>query len=135
MVCILPLFVSDRQGKTAVFVLSTLHQLADEQASDNVLSLVLVHTRELVAQIHKEFDRLKKYLPGIRVHSACGSVPIAQDAKAIKSTKPHVLISTPGRALKLAEQKAVNLSHLKHFILDECDILVETLGRSIYSLF
>eukprot|EP01127_Copromyxa_protea_P000221 TRINITY_DN10197_c0_g1_i1.p1 TRINITY_DN10197_c0_g1~~TRINITY_DN10197_c0_g1_i1.p1 ORF type:complete len:423 (-),score=124.68 TRINITY_DN10197_c0_g1_i1:138-1406(-) len=124
-------------GKTAVFVLSTLHQLATEQESENLLGLVLVHTRELVAQIQKEFDRLKKYLPGLKVHSACGSVPIAQDVKSIKTGKPHILISTPGRALKLVESKGITLSHLKHFVLDECDIMLESLDmrRDIQAIF
>lgn len=126
-------FSKRSQGKTAVFVLSTLQQLSDEQGSDNVLALVLGHTRELVAQIHKEFDRLKKYLPGVKVHSACASVPLAQDVKALKTNKPHIVISTPGRALKLVEQKALVLTHLKHFILDECDVLLESLGMTLWS--
>lgn len=110
-------------------MLSTLQQLSDEQGSENVLVLVLAHTRELVSQIHKEFERLKKYLPGVKVHSACGTVPIAQDAKTLKTAKPHIVISTPGRALKLIEQKALSLAHLKHFILDECDVMLESLGK------
>ena len=47
-------------GKTAVFVLSLLHQVEDldEKA---VQVIALVHTRELAFQIKKEFQRFAKY--------------------------------------------------------------------------
>jgi ATP-dependent RNA helicase UAP56/SUB2 len=47
-------------GKTAVFVLNTLHQLEDEPKP--VTTIVLCHTRELAFQIKKEFDRFTKHI-------------------------------------------------------------------------
>jgi ATP-dependent RNA helicase UAP56/SUB2 len=47
-------------GKTAVFVLTTLHQL--EEAPKGVTVLVMCHTRELAYQIKKEYDRFTKHL-------------------------------------------------------------------------
>ena len=45
-------------GKTAVFVLSSLHQL--DMKEDSVGALVLCHTRELAYQIKNEYDRFSK---------------------------------------------------------------------------
>jgi ATP-dependent RNA helicase UAP56/SUB2 len=46
-------------GKTAVFVLTTLHQL--EEAPKPLSVLVLCHTRELAYQIKKEYERFIKH--------------------------------------------------------------------------
>ncbi len=51
-------------GKTAVFVLATLHQL--EAVDGEVSVLVMCHTRELAYQIKGEFDRFSKYLPNVK---------------------------------------------------------------------
>lgn len=51
-------------GKTAVFVLATLHQLQPVEGEVHVL--VLCHTRELAFQIQREYERFSKYLPDIK---------------------------------------------------------------------
>jgi len=51
-------------GKTAVFVLATLHLM--EPVDGEVSCLVLTHTRELAFQIAGEYKRFTKYLPEIR---------------------------------------------------------------------
>ncbi len=50
-------------GKTAVFVLSTLHLM--EPVDGEVACLVQTHMRELAFQIAGEYKRFTKYLPGI----------------------------------------------------------------------
>lgn len=50
-------------GKTAVFVLATLHQLVP---SDHVSVIVLCHARELAFQIGHEYNRFSKYLPDVK---------------------------------------------------------------------
>lgn len=51
-------------GKTAVFVLATLHQLQPTDGEVHVL--VLCHTRELAFQIQREYERFSKYLPDVK---------------------------------------------------------------------
>jgi len=111
-------------GKTAVFVLSVLQQVKPE---DGVTCLVLGHTRELAYQISNEFDRFKKYLPDIKVAVFFGGMPIAKDRETLKKDPPNIVIGTPGRILALAQEKSLDLSKLKHFVLDECDSLLESL--------
>jgi ATP-dependent RNA helicase UAP56/SUB2 len=63
-------------GKTAVFVLTILHQLADNPKP--ISALVMCHTRELAYQIQKEFARFTKYLPEIRTEVLYGGIPIQE---------------------------------------------------------
>jgi ATP-dependent RNA helicase UAP56/SUB2 len=51
-------------GKTAVFVLATLHQL--EPTAGEISVMVLCHTRELAFQISHEYERFSKYLPDVK---------------------------------------------------------------------
>ena len=112
-------------GKTAVFVLATLQQL--EPSEDHVDVLVMCHTRELAFQISKEYQRFSKYMAGVRVSAFFGGVPMKKDELVIKATRPHIVVGTPGRIKALVNSKKLNLNHLKHFILDECDMILEAL--------
>lgn len=113
-------------GKTAVFVLSILHQIqpVDGQTS----AIVMTHTRELAVQIKKEFERFKKYLtaPAVRVEMIVGGLDIAPQRELLKSNTPHIIVGTPGRIAALANEGALSLKHIKFFVLDECDKLLDT---------
>lgn len=119
-------------GKTAVFVLATLQQLdikPDEKSSDtNVSVLVLCHTRELAYQICHEYDRFTKYMPNVRTRVFYGGIPEKQHKDMLKQEgQPHIAVGTPGRIMGLARSKALRLDKVKHFVLDECDKMLETL--------
>jgi len=128
-------------GKTAVFVLSILQQLdikgQDGKTIDETLCLVLVHTRELAFQIREEFDRFKKHMNDVRTKVLYGGVPVMQDKKDIRSQVPHIVIGTPGRTLQLARENILKLSHIKHFVLDECDKMLEALDmrKDVQAIF
>uniref|UniRef100_T1JNS7 RNA helicase n=1 Tax=Strigamia maritima TaxID=126957 RepID=T1JNS7_STRMM len=122
-------------GKTAVFVLATLQQI---DATDGQVSvLVMCHTRELAFQISKEYERFSKYMPTIKVGVFFGGLSIDINEKAIKTSCPHIVVGTPGRILALVRNKTLNLSHIKHFILDECDKMLEQLDmrRDVQEIF
>ena len=55
----------------------------------------------------------------------------------LKNDCPHVVVGTPGRILDLANKKFLKLGHLKHFVLDECDKLLDGLDmrRDIQTIF
>ena len=97
-------------GKTAVFVLATLHQL--EPVDGEVSVLVLCHTRELAFQIKNEYARFSKYLPSVKVDVFYGGVPISANKKALKEATPHIVVGTPGRLKALIGSKDLNLSKL-----------------------
>ncbi|KAL0818606.1 hypothetical protein ABMA28_009039 [Loxostege sticticalis] len=122
-------------GKTAVFVLATLQQL--EPSENHVYVLVMCHTRELAFQISKEYERFSKYMAGVRVSVFFGGMPIQKDEEVLKTACPHIVVGTPGRILALVNNKKLNLKHLKHFILDECDKMLESLDmrRDVQEIF
>jgi ATP-dependent RNA helicase UAP56/SUB2 len=115
-------------GKTAVFVLSTLQQL--EPVAGQVSVIVLCHTRELAHQIYKEYSRFAKYMPDVRVSTFYGGTPVSKDSEILrdKSKCPHIVVATPGRLNALARDKVLDAKNVKHFVLDECDKMLEQLG-------
>ncbi len=58
-----------------------------------------------------------------------GGLSIKKDEEVLKRESPHVVVGTPGRILALSRNKSLNLRHIKHFILDECDKMLEQLGE------
>ncbi|XP_077506166.1 ATP-dependent RNA helicase 25E isoform X1 [Amblyomma americanum] len=122
-------------GKTAVFVLATLQQL--DPIEGQVSVLVMCHTRELAFQISKEYERFSKYLPSVRVGVFFGGMNITNDEKVLKSSCPHVVVGTPGRVLALVRSRKLQLKHIKHFVLDECDKMLEQLDmrRDVQEIF
>nr|POE54025.1 dead-box atp-dependent rna helicase 56 [Quercus suber] len=122
-------------GKTAVFVLSSLQQI--EPVAGQVAALVLCHTRELAYQICHEFERFSTYLPDIRVAVFYGGVNIRIHKDMLKNECPHIVVGTPGRILALAREKDLGLKNVRHFILDECDKMLESLDmrRDVQEIF
>jgi len=124
-------------GKTAVFVLATLQQL--EPVNGEVSVLVLCHTRELAFHIRNEYARFAKYLPDVRVAAFYGGTPVTKDAELLrdKSKCPHIVVATPGRLNALTRDKVLDAKNVKHFVLDECDKMLEQLDmrRDIQEIF
>jgi ATP-dependent RNA helicase UAP56/SUB2 len=116
-------------GKTAVFVLTVLQQL--EPVSGEVGCIVLCHTRELAFQICHEFVRFSKYLPDIKTAVFYGGINIQVHRQQLQSEVPNIVVATPGRVLQLARDKLLDLSKVKHFVLDECDKMLQSLGKNI----
>jgi superfamily II DNA/RNA helicase len=115
-------------GKTAVFVLTILHQLPENPKP--VSALILCHNRELAYQIHKEFNRFQSQLLNIRTEVIYGGVSIQQHITMLKGVKPpHIIVGTPGRVLALTNKSDLDLSNLQIFVLDECDKMLEEVGK------
>jgi len=122
-------------GKTAVFVLATLQQM--EATAGQVNTIILCHTRELAFQISKEYERFSKYLTGIKVGVFFGGMPIEKDREVLRNNAPHVVVGTPGRMLALIRGRELSLKNVKHFVLDECDKMLEQLDmrRDVQDIF
>ncbi|KAF8320075.1 P-loop containing nucleoside triphosphate hydrolase protein [Clavulina sp. PMI_390] len=124
-------------GKTAVFVLATLQQL--EPVDGEVSVLVLCHTRELAYQIKNEYARFSKYMPDVRTSVFYGGTAVSKDAEILKDKArcPHIIVATPGRLNALGRDKHLDAANVKHFVLDECDKMLEQLDmrRDVQEIF
>jgi len=69
--------------------------------------------------------------------SSEGGIPVIQDKKDFRTSVPHIVIGTPGRTLQLARDGILKLTHIKHFVLDECDKMLEALDmrKDVQAIF
>merc|ERR1711981_794530 len=81
--------------------------------------------------------RFSKYYASIKVGVFFGGLAITKDEQVLKDNCPHIVVGTPGRILALTRSKKLNLKHCKHFILDECDKMLEQLDmrRDVQEIF
>lgn len=113
-------------GKTAVFVISTLQMLNEEPDNDSVQVLVIAHTRELAFQIQNEYIRFTKEMPTVKTVVVYGGVNINKDRDALAS-HPAIVVGTPGRVLDLIKRGYMKVNKLRHFVVDECDHIINSL--------
>ena len=57
-----------------------------------------------------------------------GGIPIKEHIDWLKYDCPHCVVGTLGRILALIRDGDLNLDNVKHFVLDECDRMLEELG-------
>ncbi|HEY0655964.1 MAG TPA: DEAD/DEAH box helicase [Chryseosolibacter sp.] len=114
-------------GKTAAFaipILQLLHQ--DElykKGPAGIKSLILTPTRELAIQIGESFAAYGKFLK-LKHTVIFGGVSQKAQTDALRAGV-DILIATPGRLLDLIDQRYINLQHLKIFVLDEADRMLD----------
>ena len=109
-------------GKTAAFAIPILQKMM-ENPSKNINTLVLAPTRELAHQISDNFKKYAAKTP-LRITLIYGGVPQFRQVDNLKRGT-QIVIATPGRLLDLMEQGYVNLKHVEHFVLDECDRMLD----------
>jgi len=113
-------------GKTAGFVLPILQRLVADAAQGTIRApraLVLTPTRELAAQVAESARDYGKHLQ-LRVTQVFGGVNINPQISSLRSGC-DILVATPGRLLDLAQQRAVDLSKVQVFVLDEADRMLD----------
>lgn len=114
-------------GKTAAFaipILQIIHQ--DElykKGPAGIKALILTPTRELAIQIGESFAAYGKYLR-LKHTVIFGGVSQKAQTDALRAGV-DILIATPGRLLDLMSQRYVNLQHIKLFVLDEADRMLD----------
>ncbi|KAG9394081.1 DEAD/DEAH box helicase [Carpediemonas membranifera] len=118
-------------GKTAVFTLATLQQLPVYDG--NVTVLVVCHTRELAFQIASEYSRFSKYMTPekgceteARTVVVFGGVPKERQKQLLLTKRPNIIVGTPGRLKDLIDDGTISLDHIKHFVVDECDSVLDS---------
>ena len=113
-------------GKTAGFtlpILQLLSQTTPVMKKFHIRTLILTPTRELAIQIGENINSYAKYLP-FKSTVVFGGVGI-NPQKAHLRRGVDILTATPGRLLDLIGQKAVDLSSVEFFVLDEADRMLD----------
>ena len=112
-------------GKTAAFAIPILQLLQEEKVSGpkQIRALVLTPTRELAIQIDESFAAYGKQL-NLRHLVVYGGVSQLAQTNALRNGV-DILIATPGRLLDLIDQRYISLQHIKMFVLDEADRMLD----------
>ncbi len=114
-------------GKTAAFAIPTLQLLSEEKTSQKgnqtIKALIVTPTRELAIQIYESFCTYGKFT---KLKSCVIFGGVSQKTQEDKLKQGvDILIATPGRLNDLINQKVIDLKHLKIFILDEADRMLD----------
>ena len=116
-------------GKTAAFAIPLLQLLHQEQPADklagprHIKALILTPTRELAIQIEESFKAYGKYVE-LKHLVIFGGVSQYNQVSALRRGV-DVLVATPGRLLDLVNQRHVSLDHIRYFVLDEADRMLD----------
>jgi ATP-dependent RNA helicase RhlE len=126
-------------GKTAAFLLPIIQMItepiqgakstrkhagsAKESLQRKVRVLVLAPTRELAAQIEKNYIELNP-IKANRSVTLIGGASMPRQLDELRRS-PAVVIATPGRLLDLTERRALDLSGIEVLVLDEADRMLD----------
>ncbi len=114
-------------GKTAAFAIPILQNLFlqknHEVDNNEIKALILTPTRELAIQIDESFAAYGKHT-GLRHMVVFGGVSQYHQTNQLRRGI-DILIATPGRLLDLISQRFISLQHIKMFVLDEADRMLD----------
>ncbi len=132
-------------GKTAAFLLPTLHQILTEESDSTSgdsqsrprrgrgdrermqvakpKAIVMCPTRELALQVSKEAILLKGDSRNLRIATVVGGMPYRRQIKELQNVA--LVVATPGRLLDLYNQNAINFDDVRFFIADEADRMLD----------
>jgi len=105
-------------GKTAAFALPILAKI--DLAKRQPQALVLTPTRELGIQVAEALRRYAADLPGFRVLPIYGGQSYRPQLDGL-ARGVHVVVGTPGRIIDHLERGSLDLTQIRHLVLDEAD--------------
>ena len=113
-------------GKTAAFAIPIIQNIVTAKGNSkerSIKALIVAPTRELAIQIEENFTIYAKYLD-IKNTVIFGGVNQTSQVRKINAGV-DVLVATPGRLLDLVNQRHIDLSNVKYFVLDEADRMLD----------
>lgn len=113
-------------GKTAAFLLPVMQKIHKEGNNGKISTVIISPTRELAVQIDNQIQGLGYFL-------SISSIPVygGGDGSSWDTQKralvdgADIVVATPGRLIAHMQQEYVDFSHVKHFILDEADRMLD----------
>jgi ATP-dependent RNA helicase RhlE len=112
-------------GKTAAYILPLLNKIVSEH-SRHLNTLVIAPTRELALQIDQQVEGFAYFLgvSSLPVYGGSDGATWDQQRKAMEAGA-DIIIATPGRLMALLAAGKIDLSQLKHLVLDEADRMLD----------
>lgn len=116
-------------GKTAAFLITVITDLinnppAEDRYIGEPRALVIAPTRELVAQIADDAQKLCKYTD-LEVSVLIGGVDYNRQLKKIENKVVDIVIATPGRLLDFARRGDLHLNLVEVMVIDEADRMLD----------
>lgn len=112
-------------GKTAAFVIPTLHLLAERERK-GISALIIAPTRELAMQIDQQINALSYFVSvtSIPIYGG-GDGDSWEDQKRALTRGTDVVVATPGKLISHMKMGYVDFSQLQFLILDEADRMLD----------
>ncbi len=111
-------------GKTYAYLLPLINSLmAKELTNSATRALILVPTRELARQVHKDCLALTSF-----THLKAGVVTGGEGLKVQQAQlrkNPEIVIATPGRVGEHLQRRSIELADLEFLVLDEADRMLD----------
>ena len=113
-------------GKTAVFLMSMLHQFLNspvQRRLNQPFALALAPTRELAIQIAKDAENLSVYT-SLRTVAVFGGMDYERQRRLLQAGC-DLIVATPGRLIDFLQKQVIDTSELKVLIIDEADRMLD----------
>jgi ATP-dependent RNA helicase RhlE len=113
-------------GKTAAYLLPTMHRILQNADRSSINTLIISPTRELALQIDNAVTGFSYFcgISSIAVYGGGSGESFDREKKAL-STGTDIIVATPGRLLAHLNLGYVKLDKLKTLILDEADRMLD----------
>lgn len=113
-------------GKTAAFILPTLHKLFVEKKGEVTRALIICPTRELAVQIEKQIQGFTYFLGlhSIAIYGGGSGNAWVQEKEAL-SQGADIIVATPGKLISHLNMGYVDFSSVDFLILDEADRMLD----------
>ncbi len=109
-------------GKTAAFLIPLIDRLHREHATGQ-RAVIITPTRELAAQVAREFDLLARHTK-LRSTVIVGGESMRRQIAELRGGA-QVLITCPGRLIDLMEQGEARIGEVEIVVIDEADRLLD----------
>jgi ATP-dependent RNA helicase DDX19/DBP5 len=114
-------------GKTAAFTLGMLYRIEVDSPA-TLQAICVTPTRELAIQIvDKAVKPMAANMKGLKIELAIAGA-------MAKRVDAHLIVGTPGKIVDWLKRKTINPKHVKVFVLDEADNMVDEGGHRANSL-
>ncbi|KAI7878749.1 DEAD-domain-containing protein [Lichtheimia hyalospora FSU 10163] len=110
-------------GKTLAYLLPILQDLG-EPSKVGYRALIIAPTRELAQQIHRELVKISAGTD-IKINVLTKASAASKSQNPQSRQKFDILISTPKRLIFAVREKQIDLSQVRHLVLDEADKLMD----------